>query len=327
MNNIRLHFCDFWSGFNPLDTVLYKELSNRYIIELDNETPDYVIYSCFGHEFLKYDCVRIFHTSENIRPDFNLCDYAIGFDYIIFGDRYLRFPNYALYEEFGSVIKQKKYNLSDLSQKTRFCNFIYSNVGGDPMRQRIFELLSQYKRVDSPGKYLNNMPQLDAGQFVQKVDWQNTKVDFQRNCKFTIAFENSSTPGYTTEKLMHAFVADTIPIYWGNPHVNCEFNSKSFVNCHEFENINKVLERVMELDNNDELYLQMLNEACFPNNRIPDELSRETLMEFYTNILSQSLPLARRRSTFFWTTCYEADLRKGLRLLHIVRTLRRLLRR
>ena len=42
------------------------------------------------------------------------------------------------------------------------------------------------------------------------------KLKIISNHKFNIAFENSSYPGYVTEKITDAFIANTIPIYWGD---------------------------------------------------------------------------------------------------------------
>ena len=56
-------------------------------------------------------------------------------------------------------------------------------------RTRIFDLLSAYKPVASGGKWRNNVggPMAD-------------KIAFQSKYRFVIAFENSSTSGYLTEK-------------------------------------------------------------------------------------------------------------------------------
>lgn len=60
-----------------------------------SENPDYVFYSVFSNEYLLYpNAVRVFFTGENIAPDFQMCDYAIGFERLLFGDRYIRFPFY-----------------------------------------------------------------------------------------------------------------------------------------------------------------------------------------------------------------------------------------
>jgi hypothetical protein len=82
-----------------------------------------------------------FFTGECISPDFNLCDYAFGFDWIEFGDRYFRCPNYLLYESCWDISKRLCSNVDrdDLRSK-KFCNFIYSNGNGvHPYRDDFFE--------------------------------------------------------------------------------------------------------------------------------------------------------------------------------------------
>ena len=62
------------------------------------------------------------------------------------------------------------------------------------------------------------------------------KIDFIMDHKFTIAFENSSYPGYTTEKIFEPMLVNSIPLYWGNPLVDRDFNTKSFLNFHDYGN-------------------------------------------------------------------------------------------
>ena len=66
-------------------------LSDKFDFEISTN-PDYIISFEAIPDYLEYDCVRIQCTGENIRPDFNITDYAIGFDFINFDDRYLRWP-------------------------------------------------------------------------------------------------------------------------------------------------------------------------------------------------------------------------------------------
>ena len=78
---IKINFTDFWEGFRKKDNFFYNLLSSRYAVEI-SDTPDFLFYSCYGRKFLNYKCTRIFYASENMRPDFLRCDYAISFDYI-----------------------------------------------------------------------------------------------------------------------------------------------------------------------------------------------------------------------------------------------------
>lgn len=53
---------------------------------------DYVFHSVDDLDVLKYKGVRIFVTGENISPNFQISDYALGFDQLNFGDRYIWLP-------------------------------------------------------------------------------------------------------------------------------------------------------------------------------------------------------------------------------------------
>lgn len=281
MKTIKIKFVDFFKDFNPYKNDFVDILSKRYNI-IFSESPDYIIYSCFGYDHLKYNCIRIFFTGECITPDFNECDYAIGFDRLQFADRYIRIPLYMLFQykkEYLSLIDRRTFTSADLSQKKGFCSFVYSNCFAQDKRTGIFEKLSEYKRVDSGGRYKNNIGGAVAD-----------KNAFQSKHKFSIAFENTSYVGYTTEKIVEAFFADTIPIYYGNPQIALDFNEKAFINCHNYNSLEEVVKRVKEIDQDEELYLQIINEP--PIIKKPNALALEN---FLYNIFDQNIEFAFRR--------------------------------
>lgn len=315
MKTIKLWFSDFYEGFDPTDNYFYKLLAASYKAELSPSNPEFLIYSCYGNDFLNYDCVRIFYTGENLRPDFNLCDYAIGFDYIDFGERYFRYPNFAFLEDqFLQLVRPQEEKTNSVLKKEYFCNFIYANSQADPARDNFFRLLNQYKEVSSPGSHLNNTS-MDVGKRFSE-DWMYTKLNFQSKCKFTIAFENSSSPGYTTEKLLHAYISGTVPIYWGNPEVSRDFNPNSMINCHEFNNFEEAVERVIEVDKNDILFKEILEEPAFKANIIPPQLQKDKLLKFLKDILDKTREEAILRPAYGTTLKYET----GLKNLHRVNT-------
>ena len=85
-----------------------------------------------------------------------------------------------------------------------------------------------------------------------------TSLPVQVPCK---AFENTSSNGYTTEKLYQPLQAFSIPIYWGNPLVVRDFNPKAFINCNDYDNdFDAIINRVKEIDKNPDLYLSILRE-------------------------------------------------------------------
>ncbi|OON97919.1 MAG: hypothetical protein ATN32_05140 [Candidatus Epulonipiscium fishelsonii] len=302
---VKIKFVDFWKGFNEEKNIFINILNTKYEI-LISDNPDYIIYSCFGNKHLKYNCIRIFYTGENIQPDFNICDYAIGYSYIKFEDRYIRFPLYLLNmyrEDYYKALNKDNLNLSDIEFKNKFCNFIYSNSNANPFRDKLFKAINKYKKVDSGGKHLNNINNTNI----------SNKYKFQKHYKFSIACENSTTIGYTTEKIVQAFAAKTIPIYWGDPNISKEFNSKAFINCHDYSSFDQVLDKIKLLDNNDDLYLQMINEPVFTENQLKNQNNIENNIEkFLYNIFNQPVKKAFRRERFCKGKRYTDILKKQI---------------
>lgn len=289
---IKVKFVDF-PDMTTRDVTL-EILKEEFgeVQECDN--PDFLFYSVFGNEHLNYDCVRIFWTGENIQPDFNICDYAIGFSHITFEDRYKRIPLYYFYvKDYALARKKHLVAEKELEKKTKFCNFVYSNKDASPEREQFLELLSEYKTVDSGGRYRNNI-----GGPVQN------KWEFQKEYKFSIAFENSSTSGYTTEKILQAFSAGTIPIYWGNPNVAMDFNEKAFINCHSYTNFDEVIEVVRKIDEDDALFRQYLLEPIGTEEQFP-EYSFKEWKDFVIYICKQDPKAAMRRNNVFWGAKYQ----------------------
>lgn len=285
MKQISIAFCDFWPGFNTKQNIFIDILNNYYDVNIVKNNPDFLFHSCFGTKHVMYDCVKIVYLGENLTPDFNLSDYACGFDYIEFDDRYYRLPYYRLQLRKDDLMSYSaEFFSSESKNKKLFCNFIYSNRNrAHPQREIFFDLLSGYKHVDSGGGFRNNI-----GYRVEN------KREWQRNYKFTIAFENSLKSGYTTEKLLDALCAHTVPIYWGNPEVGRDFNTKRFINVHEYGSLEEVVNRVRELDNDPAQYLDMLSEPWFIDE--PPLVLKEdpSFVSFLQHIVDQGPEKSRR---------------------------------
>jgi len=172
-------------------------------------------------------------------------------------------------------INQRK-SFDNIDDKKKFCCMVVSNPKCEE-RNEFFRRLSEYKRVDSAGKFLNNIG----------VPIEN-KMEFIKDYKFVIAFENSSYPGYTTEKLIEPLFTNSIPIYWGNPQVEKDFNTNCFLNIKGVSQFNDAINKIIELDNDDEKYLAMRNEPCFVDYKIPKEFSNESILQFFDYVIGDS---------------------------------------
>lgn len=305
---IKIKYVDTYKPFDYKNDFIWKFLENnpKYQPELSDD-PDYVVYSVFGDEHLNYDSVKIFYTGEDQSPDFNLCDYAIGFDPISFSDRYLRLPLYYLYDKHFKMMTEK--HLTKF-EKDEFCSFVYSNGNATPIREELFNKVSEYKKVNSGGKYKNNVggPVAD-------------KLEFESKHKFALAVENVSHDGYTTEKLVQSFAAGCIPIYYGNPNVLNEFNSESFINVSSYETIDQVVEKIKEIDQNEELYNQMIQAPALVNqNAYNDAMAK--LEEFLENIFKNPKEKAYRRTLEYWNKNYINNQKSKSKAFHFLKKIK-----
>lgn len=300
MKTIKINYCDYHVGYDFRQDLIFRILSKKYNVVLSDK-PDYVFYSCFGFEHLNIpmDCITIFVTGEDQCPDFNLCDYALGFEYLNFGDRYMRFPLYYFYLEDMERMQTKHIISNDYQlkkEKPGFCSFVVSNGNGSNIRECFFKLLSKYKQVDSGGKFLNNIGGLIMD-----------KLKFDSKHKFSICFENTSHSGYSTEKLVQAFAAQTIPIYWGDPEITRVFNPESFINIHDFNSLEDVVKKVIEIDQNDYIYLQMLKTPALISYDYSESVILKQLESFLYNIIEQPKESAYRRSRNFHQLRYKGN--------------------
>ena len=84
------------------------------------------------------------------------------------------------------------------------------------------------------------------------------KIKFLENYKFNIASENSISNGYITEKIIDAFIAHSIPIYIGARDVVKDFNPDAFINVNFYTSFDALIDKIKEIDENDDLYMQMM---------------------------------------------------------------------
>ena len=291
-------FEGYWPGFNREQNLFTDILRERFEIEVSDD-PDYLIVSPLGPPFsyMKYDCVRILYTGEPLVPDFNVFDYAIGFDYLRVPDvegsnRYYRFP-LCFYDvdrvkeiSAGMTLQEAK---EALQEKKYFCNFIYSHHSAKGKREEILEELQRYKRVECAGSFMNNMANGEV------VSYPDGKLDFLRLCKFTVACESVRYPGFITEKIVHPMFARSVPIYYGSPRVGEEFNPEAvIVLTGDSVSLEEGIEKVIRVDQDDELYIKMLMAPKLISDSYLDNMY-EGLRQFLFHIFDQDKETAYRR--------------------------------
>lgn len=311
---IKIDFIDFWSDLKKDDNFFYNILKKYYDVEI-SDNPDYVFCSVFGRKHINYtDCVKIFYTGENIIGDFNLYDYAFGFHYIDFEDRYLRLPLYVLYDKsIERALSKHTHTDEYYLAKKKFCNCVISNPDAAGERDWMINELNKYKTIDSGGRYRNNVggPVAD-------------KLEFSSQYRFTMAFENSKMSGYTTEKIFEAFAADTIPIYWGSPRIAEEFNPDSFVNVQDYNSLEEAVKAVAKIYEDDELYLKYMKAPIAPEGSMAYEYLKEGYVDnFLRNIFDQDLDKAKRRNMVYIGRSYQKKLKDASKIQNVLDVVKR----
>lgn len=287
---LKIDFVDFYD-VNKNDNFFTRILSNFYDIEI-NSRPDIVIFSGSGDVHKLYTCKKIFYSNESLDPNWNETDYAITYHYSE-NKKQLRLPYYVWGTPgtYQDLIKSDSEIDQILSLKRSFCSAVISNANPKRTKERIqfFNALNQIEPVASGGSFKNNVG--DIGRSLQD------KINFIKNYKFNIAYENKSLPGYTTEKLTDAMLAKCIPIYWGSPRVGEEFNKKSFLCRNDYPTEQAFIERIMEVHHNDSLYESILKEPYFINNQPNIYYDHNRIINFFENILDDGEPpISRKKS-------------------------------
>lgn len=296
---IKVKFVDNPLGFKPEKSVYMRVLKKRYDVEL-SDNPQIVFYGPFGTEFLHYpNSLKIFLATEPVIPNFNDCDYAIGPICMQMGTRYFRHPPIVGYgEEELYQLVQRRRQICEEDAERKFCNFIYTNaVNGAGAKKRIefCQTLSKYRHIDCPGRVLNNMEGLEQRYARQRGDallnfndqWADAKLAFMQEYKFTISFENTALPGWTTEKLIHPLLVGSVPIYWGNPDVTEYFNPKAMICLGEDQSFEDLVHEIKKLDCDKARYLDMLHQPVLAENYPVNW--EEDLAEFFYYIVESGM--------------------------------------
>jgi hypothetical protein len=272
---LKIWYTNFWPQWNE-ENFISPILQRHFDVILDKHNPDIIFYSIFHNnedDYSKYKCPKIFFVAENIRgynPSsqaalnvmLTSANYSITFDPP--SETNFRFPLWQVFLFIWPHLKDLLFNKIDNSKSfDRFCSFTVSNPSNF-FRNGFFNAMKTHFQVFSYGRYMTN----DFGliNLSQGKHWITAKQEFftKYKHKYCIAFENTSYPGYTTEKLMGAFLAGSLPLYWGDPKVNQDWNPESFINVGKLGS-DKTIELIkqIESDKTGELFMKMYKQPVF----------------------------------------------------------------
>ena len=279
---MKITFSDFWQhpkAFDPNNNFFIHIIRDLFddVEIVYPEDADVMIFSVFGNENTRYkDCKKVFFTGENIRPNFNKCDYSFSFDFDDHDGRNFRLPLWYLYIDWFGVetydnpewLIPESYlygeNEFTNKEKNKFCSIVYGkNIEN---RDLTIKKLSSYKPVDVYGK-------VTGARYLP--DGEKKKLDVISDYKFSLSYESSVHPGYFTEKLLHSKVAGNIPIYFGDGSFDKDFNKECCISANGM-GYDELLQTVIDIDESDSKYRSMLNEPLF-NDKVSIDFVRDAL--------------------------------------------------
>ena len=102
------------------------------------------------------------------------------------------------------------------------------------------------------------------------------------NYRFCLVMENKKQSGYITEKIMNAFAAGCIPVYYGTEEIFAIFNKRSFV-YYNVSDPQPALDEIKRLENDEDAYEKMLTTEPIVAN---GNLTIEQYFSFEDNVMN-----------------------------------------
>lgn len=123
--------------------------------------------------------------------------------------------------------------------------------------------------------------------------WAGRKLDILRRYRFSIALENTNWPHYCTEKIWHAIVGGTLPIYWGKGNrIYDTFPQDSFMDLADYSDYGSLYDHINVMS--DAEYIERFNRCVDAYNRSAS-VRRATIYEEPNEHIRRILPRLRSR--------------------------------
>lgn len=234
------------------DIVFYSLYDKKQNLQKVKGNPIFIFWTdehqCVGSDQIFWEIYKITPFNWYKGNNLSISFYDDNNDNLFFPYFVIFIPEYLKIRKANPII----YN------KTKFCTFcaLNANTYEATFRTNIVKYISNnYKQITCCGKVLNN-----TNHEYLPYDYDKA-TKYHLPYKFNLCFENSSSDNnltYITEKIIFALMYGVVPIYWGANRITEWFDNNSFINCNGL-NQEEILERIKEVDNNDDLYKSMIN--------------------------------------------------------------------
>ena len=267
---ITLAYINFWK--DPDNDTYFTDFINYNIGEVQlvnyNTNPDILITTVFDNiniiKNISAKC-KLFYYGENLNryPPYNneqllidTFDLIVGFKYTNIEKKQIRFPLWLMYYKFYNYIPkhnlidyiEHKYKENKNKTKTLFATLVArhdregqrTKICNEIEKQIYTTTVATTTKIIYPGLFRNNIgPNNNIGPTVKN------KINYISQGIYNICPENSAFEGYFTEKILQAFEAGTIPLYWA-----IDLPEKGLINVNKycFCNVNNTNELEVQIN-------------------------------------------------------------------------------
>tara|TARA_R110001592_G_scaffold19932_6_gene81382 strand:+ start:500 stop:1378 length:879 start_codon:yes stop_codon:yes gene_type:complete len=290
---MRIRFENFWGGFPAYDNIITVALKMRHNVEIVSGAADMVVNQ--GPRSHKDDnAITISWFIESMNrigePDYNNCDYSFN-SCNLDDDRNYRIPFWATQINWNSTavhdinrgptyyVSAGKLDWREMTRRDRWCCSVASGTLGK--RAEFYPLISEKMAVIHGGDFLRNTKEM-----LKKPGNSDylEKIEFLSKFKSNLCFENDDRDGYVCEKILHAFYAGCLPIYWGPKNVGADFNKKAFIDIRDFESDEEAIRHIRDVLSDDSKLHEYLKQPVFSDGVIPYHATPESLSDFFEKI-------------------------------------------
>ena len=272
--NIVIAFANMWDGFNYDSNFIIDALRNHSTLTIKG-IPYFMnckasLLLCGPHgQPVTSTIPKVYWSAENWPVPHDPSYLLYLTNSMVEDDKHMRIPTWMMFIDWftkATVVPDHcmdnpiRFPLSMALQphsvpfqlRKDFCAFVVSNPVCT-LRNEAFHYVNNYKKVTSGGALYNNI----GGQLALKYPGGGcgdvSKYHFFSTHQFTLSFENSQSPGYITEKLLHAKMAGCVPLYWGSKTTDHDFVPHSFINLSAISSAESVVDVIKKLESRPDL--------------------------------------------------------------------------
>ena len=264
---MKISFLDFWDGFSSDTNIFLDAIRFMYegAIVVPPSNADIIFTSIFGntHENYRGKIPIIQYIGEARIPNYKEGVSHLSFSFDNHSQRNYRLPLWLL--QFNWFNRSDAYPSPDylipismlyrnrtVSKRNKLSVSVFNH---DPANNRVMYLQAlQTKGVEV---YAFGKP------FGNWFYGERQKMQVISNFQFHHCFENSDMPGYHTEKIVHAYFAGCIPVYWGSNTHSIDFNPSSYIFFDDHYPIAHLVDKMMDIWQSERKLREVLEAPLF----------------------------------------------------------------